>query len=154
MRSVAPKAFVQNKFVSVSLNDALSIDCFVEAFPRADSFWSRAELIDNNRFKKKRLTNSNNNTNNATSAQRLTAFFTDTKTTSASDFSQTTSLNLNFNSSADSRSYVTVKQTAVNPYTYKLAISISKVQRSDFGRYLCLASNSLGSAEAQVVVKG
>lgn len=49
--------------------------------------------------------------------------------------------------------YVTVKQTAINAYTYKLKISIAKMRPADFGEYICLSSNSMGNSSARVLVK-
>jgi hypothetical protein len=51
------------------------------------------------------------------------------------------------------KAYVTVKQTAINPYTYKLKISIAKMRPIDFGEYVCIASNSMGTSSARVLVK-
>jgi hypothetical protein len=51
------------------------------------------------------------------------------------------------------RAYVTVKQTALNPYTYKLRISIAKMRPNDFGEYVCTSSNSMGTSSARVLVK-
>ena len=51
------------------------------------------------------------------------------------------------------RGSVSVKQTAVNSYTYKLTMIIARTQPDDFGEYVCVASNSIGTAEARVLVK-
>lgn len=48
--------------------------------------------------------------------------------------------------------YVTVKQTAVNAYTYKLRLSIARVQPDDFGGYVCISSNSLGASQEYTFV--
>uniref|UniRef100_A0A6G1S8R6 Lachesin n=1 Tax=Aceria tosichella TaxID=561515 RepID=A0A6G1S8R6_9ACAR len=60
------------------------------------------------------------------------------------------SLNTNTN---NNKAYVTVKQTALNPYTYKLRISIAKMRPSDLGEYVCTSSNSMGTSSARVLVK-
>lgn len=48
--------------------------------------------------------------------------------------------------------YLTVKQTPVNSYSYKLRVSIEKMQPEDYGKYSCVAKNLHGSAESQVIV--
>lgn len=54
---------------------------------------------------------------------------------------------------AGSQAFVTVKQTALNSYTYKLRISNAKMRSSDFGEYVCIATNSMGTSSAKVLVK-
>lgn len=53
---------------------------------------------------------------------------------------------------SQSKNTISVKQTAINPYTYKLKLVISKMQAEDYGEYSCMASNSMGSSESMVVV--
>lgn len=60
------------------------------------------------------------------------------------------SANVRSNESSDS--YITVKQTAINPYTYKLKLTIAKMQLDDYGKYSCIATNSLGTHESSVIV--
>lgn len=47
---------------------------------------------------------------------------------------------------------VTVKQTPINPYTYRLRLTIGRVQPDDYGDYVCVSSNSMGNAETHVTV--
>ena len=49
---------------------------------------------------------------------------------------------------------VTVSQTAQNAYTYKLKMTIAKVRASYYGEYICIATNSMGTASARVQVRG
>lgn len=48
--------------------------------------------------------------------------------------------------------YVTVKQTAMNSYTYRLRLTIDRVQADDFGGYVCISSNALGSSQEYLSV--
>lgn len=48
--------------------------------------------------------------------------------------------------------YVTVKQTATNSYTYKLRLTIDRVQAEDFGGYICISSNPLGTSQEYTFV--
>lgn len=54
--------------------------------------------------------------------------------------------------SSQSKNTISVKQSAINPYTYKLKLVISKTQPEDYGEYSCMASNSMGSSESMVIV--
>lgn len=70
--------------------------------------------------------------------------------------SETGATNGNINNSNNSNNltsaYVTVKQTALNAYTYKLRLSIARVQPDDFGGYVCISSNSLGTSQEYTFV--
>lgn len=50
------------------------------------------------------------------------------------------------------KAYVAVKQTAVNPYTYKLKLTIDRMQPDDYGKYTCVATNPLGTYQSTVMV--
>lgn len=52
----------------------------------------------------------------------------------------------------DSKAYVTVKQTAINLYTYRLRMTISRMQLEDYGEYSCISSNSMGASESSITV--
>ena len=51
-----------------------------------------------------------------------------------------------------SQPLVTVKQTALNSYTYKLHLTIAKLNNDDYGQYTCISSNSMGTSESQVII--
>lgn len=55
---------------------------------------------------------------------------------------------------SESLAYVTVKQTAVNSYTYRLKLTIARMRHDDYGEYSCISTNALGSSEAHVIVTG
>lgn len=54
--------------------------------------------------------------------------------------------------SSPSKASVSVKQSAVNSYTYKLKLTVSKTQPEDYGEYSCIASNSIGNSESMITV--
>lgn len=54
--------------------------------------------------------------------------------------------------STNTRAYVTVKQTALNSYTYLLKMSISRMHLEDFGQYTCVASNAMGESESSIAI--
>lgn len=50
------------------------------------------------------------------------------------------------------KAYMTVKQTAINSFTYKLRLTVAQMQADDYGQYSCISTNPLGSSEAHVIV--
>lgn len=49
-------------------------------------------------------------------------------------------------------SYFSVKQTAINFYTYKLKLNVARVQSEHFGEYICTSTNLMGRSESSVIV--
>lgn len=54
--------------------------------------------------------------------------------------------------SSSTKAYVTVKQTAINAYTYNLRLTIARMQPDDYGEYSCISTNSMGISESHVIV--
>lgn len=54
--------------------------------------------------------------------------------------------------SSSSKTTVGVKLSAINSYTYKLKLSILKMQPEDYGEYSCISSNSMGNSESLITV--
>lgn len=141
---------MQSKLVSANLNDSLTIDCLVEAFPRANSFWSRLESEEPSprRVVAKRLA-----TTTTTQTPQNNAHLEDDSTTGEPQLEASDDLFVDLPTSKQ-RSSVSVKQSAVNSYTYKLSLSIARVQSAELGIYACSASNNIGSSQAVVHVLG
>lgn len=55
-------------------------------------------------------------------------------------------------SSNINKAYMSVKQTALNSFTYKLRLTVAQMQADDYGQYSCISTNPLGSSEAHVIV--
>lgn len=51
-----------------------------------------------------------------------------------------------------SKAYVTVRQTPLNTFTYRLRLSIARVQLEDYGEYTCISTNSMGTSESMIMV--
>lgn len=128
--TVAPRASVDQKIYFAGIGDHnLNIDCLIEAFPRANSYW--AKLSDNNSRRKQF------NINNID--------------TTINENEQT---NYEENKQLGNNKTISVKQTAINSFTYKLTLSINKVTHNDFGTYVCSSTSALGTSEATIVVSG
>lgn len=50
------------------------------------------------------------------------------------------------------KAYMSVKQTALNSFTYKLKLTVAQMQPDDYGQYTCISTNTLGNSEAHVIV--
>lgn len=50
------------------------------------------------------------------------------------------------------KSPISVKHSTIDPYTYKLTMTIKLLKYSDFGVYTCIAINSLGQSDASVII--
>lgn len=222
---VPPKTSISHEYISVSLGDELDIDCIIEAFPKANSYWSKkalslSSLQQNDRgywadgsrwlqisgasrapsyrakqillptegtsaFIEQEIGNSNR-TSPADSqielevAKRATSSSDDslTRKQGAPDMSVAgrrhliSSLGGNFRwssggstqapvaaigteqtpASTSSKAYVTVRQTPLNTFTYKLRLSIAQMQPDDYGEYICISTNSMGSSKSKVTV--
>ena len=224
---VRPKVSIQNKYVSVNLGYQLEVDCFVEAFPKADSYWFksstgsaknlvpqmlRAELNgkwshysqnaelrsptmissrsshDDNEpaIATDRETNGDHdeeegergalfyprrklflwqNNNNNTDLGRARPFVERRRGHNRHEVRQVEHFGADMESRyttqkrtvlmermAPRTAFISVKQTALNPYTYKLRLTIAKMQADDYGDYVCSASNSMGSSQAHTIV--
>lgn len=257
-KTVAPKTSIHSRYIYVNLGDPLEIDCIIEAFPKANSYWSKKPLMFNttmtmlpfqDHYRNSRVimnkpaSSSSSGASagplsrwtsvtadrRAISSQRLklppdnqenhhvdpTASYTnlhnqlepvvhqppvfiqhphnrihfrqadysnqpalsvddmlapgatnfakrnfkfnqdDGSTTSAasglvSDENET-SFSTNANT-AQRQPYFTVKPSAINSYTYKLKLIISKMRADYLGEYSCTSSNSMGTSVSSVIV--
>lgn len=151
----------------MELGQQLQIDCLIEAHPKANSYWSkRAREGASSRQQATsdwhRLVEPSLAQRGATSPARKQPIdqlasghphsrphvrhLQDGDTASVS--SRATKLEL----PTEGKAYVTVKQTALNAYTYNLRLTIARVQVEDLGEYSCVASNSMGTSESHVFV--
>lgn len=136
-RAVAPETFVQHKYVSVSVGEPLELHCLIEAFPKANSYWSRR-------------TRSRATSASATQSSRHGARLADGALgTVTTPLAHTHLLSA---TGERSKAYVTVKQTPISAHTYKLSLFVARVNQDDYGQYVCIASNALGTSETHVLV--
>lgn len=214
---VAPSVNVNASYLVAKSGDKVQVDCIIEAFPKANSYWSkkpepqfyRAEKpkwFANERqqayasalgvqrdLKSLRDTQSNDadiqaklddnvNSNNgdqndglndANDRSKMSNFQRahrhrllplesviafSSKQIAKGSAGQTlirasrASSGLAQATSQPSKSLVSVMQTPLNAYTYRLRLTIAQVKPDDYGEYSCVAVNPLGSSEAQVVV--
>lgn len=168
--------------VAVALGDQFELECLIEAFPKPTSYWSGRQadvrgmararwLLDPGAASLQRHKHDS----------RLQSLVAPPGGVAARVHLLQESLTLGANQSADElagsqahdsirlaqlkqqheappserqQTFVTVKQSAVNSYTYRLRLTVARVRPSDLGDYVCIASNSLGTSSARVQVRG
>lgn len=177
IKTVAPKVSVQNKYISVSLNEQLELDCLIEAFPKPNSYWSKqrysGEPLGGGQHWSSSSSSSSlpNNDQNAISFRRNKPIYEQISSSARLQAVQhqddtgqqpgeppaeameraESSLEMTSMNEKNGR-YVSVKQIAVNSYTYKLKLTIARMHLADYGQYSCISSNSMGQSEAHVII--
>lgn len=159
--------------------ERVQIDCFIEAFPKPNAYWSRAQTLQDrwniDRWSQVRQTlepggATSSSEFNIAQAEQNDSYEEIINSGQVSNNSSNRNINSRYhshnnrihyrqvaevapsNSIEDPKQPVSVKLTAVNQYSYKLTLIINRIQASDYADYTCKASNSLDKSESRVVI--
>lgn len=185
---VPPKTSVPSRSYTLSSGAKFEIECTIEAYPKANSFWfrkpERRQKLTQKSFS---ILSTTTTTTTIKSNDRLAAsgavLSRATSPTSSSlveeGFFETTNLeqpNSNVeliypvweNTTAKvfqplkepdietlpnpKSLLVAVRQTAVNPFTYKLKLTFVKISAEDYGEYTCYSMNAVGNSSSSFTI--